>query len=321
MSEKCKCKAGRCLECGSICQRCGCSCDGVPPQRALARKRGRPIKQISTGEGTLIRGDDGMPRLKRSKKRLKPELKTWRDVWAAFGFTKPLCRKFPSRVDRIEGKVHRSSAGWNSMLQRLHAATTRVAQIFYPSKANDLKQDMARKILKKELALAVKPAKELACIIETLTLAMEKSPSNSIQRRTLRAVMVKGLTKATITELKRQGRITLGGAGKDAAYHDFKTLALGKLLEIKRRGRKSQLPTEILSYLDAIVRADPGIKPAVAFKKVTKRFPKSITVPTRVNEIKKRVSTLKQAIKKKNKSIVTTATLVQARDTTQSANL
>ena len=38
---RCKCKVGRCHKCESQCKRCGCDCDGVPPEVALARKPGR----------------------------------------------------------------------------------------------------------------------------------------------------------------------------------------------------------------------------------------------------------------------------------------
>ena len=39
--QTCKCKRGRCPECGSSCRRCGCACDGTFPAVALATKPGK----------------------------------------------------------------------------------------------------------------------------------------------------------------------------------------------------------------------------------------------------------------------------------------
>ena len=44
LPSKCKCKVGRCRKCDSPCKRCGCDCDGIPPEVALARKPGGSLK-------------------------------------------------------------------------------------------------------------------------------------------------------------------------------------------------------------------------------------------------------------------------------------
>ena len=232
----CKCKRGKCLVCGSSCKRCGCACDGVHPDAALARKngqRGRALQYARPRKRNAATSSESQ--VAKKPCRDKP-LETLNDVFAAFGFTSNQKANLPSRNDRQQGAV--SDGQLNVLVRLLADAAKAVADILLPGDAQRLFTAMC--IKEAHLAgptdqAASKDLKNLSTAAATILVA---APRRSIQRRVARAILTKGTSRQLRRELAIQfdNKISLiAGPSSSRAYKDYETMVSGKVLETANR--------------------------------------------------------------------------------------
>jgi len=138
----CKCKVGPCNVpgCESSCKRCGCSCDGVAPAEALARKAGGNRRKKRDPEKELLPDD---VKAKRQRATAEVANKRIRDianeediadkadagtpltreaVWKFFHFSDSQQKNLPSKAASLNASVHddespRGKQAWSTICQ------------------------------------------------------------------------------------------------------------------------------------------------------------------------------------------------------------
>lgn len=121
----CSCKVGACREpwCKSECRRCGCDCDGVSPENALARTRGRkhgnskPVEPVvrarklrKSAAAASVKTAADIALISEKGKGEEEERITVKTLWHMFGFSESLKKNLPSKVAREAGTVHNDSS-------------------------------------------------------------------------------------------------------------------------------------------------------------------------------------------------------------------
>ena len=257
----CSCKVGACREpgCKSECKRCGCGCDGVSPEDALARTRGRKHKKSKLVEpverarklrktasvaSVKIATDTAM--LNAKDKEEEEEVITIKSLWRIFDFPESLKKNLPSKVARDAGTVHTGSSKgmlstWACLVQTLLTIATICAQVLYPGAYMALLEAVALKILGRK-----DPETELLRAAERIAMVIAKAPKASIQGRVARACAVKAFPSFIITKLKKSGKLSVVDAAKlnltgevqSRAYRDYNSMVEGVLLEKAEQSRK-----------------------------------------------------------------------------------
>ena len=264
--ERCNCKVGRCLLCDSMCKRCGCACDGVLPQEALARKRGTvPGKRRLT----LQRNSEVPKKSKRTRKFCQTFstdhgkdlsisnkdnagnvfsncalatsqecsadtalLKDVNGLYTAFGWSESTRRNLPSMEQRKSNK-ELSKTHPNQRSAMSHSALSAavcVAEILYPANHMSLLEDVA---LRNIGPGSNGRERQAQAIIDVLGDIIRKSPRCTIQSRVARAVLVKGLSHSTLSALRSEKNLTMGGTARAEAYRDINKMLNGE--ELRKR--------------------------------------------------------------------------------------
>ena len=241
----CKCKRGACPECPSTCRRCGCACDGTPPEVALARTQGQRGKKKRPAAVANPRPTTGKPR--PSKKLAQQKIiacvdleqkvdKPPRNVdpaaelWDFFGWSQGTKSSLPSRKERAENMMLKESnkKGWSTIVRSVASAAHTVAEVVYPANPQLACDEACAKILGKD-------PKPLTRLETTLVTAYQAAPKGSVEKRALRAVLVKGISSKRIEEMRKEGRMTLGSTGQSSGYKDYKEILAGRKLEQTER--------------------------------------------------------------------------------------
>ena len=197
----CKCKVGSC-DCGSPCKRCGCACDGVDPERALSRKRGRPAVGMQRPRTRYVSGNPvGRPRLARKPIEKAENL---RQYSTAVGLPPSSIRILRPEKHRVNGTVDTSSEAFTRMIRVLRNSSRIAASHVYPALPDVLLQAAARA----ELQISA-GEKEFSKFGDELCEVYKKLRKNSDGKRILRAVAVKGLTKLRRTKWEQKHAIHL----------------------------------------------------------------------------------------------------------------
>ena len=211
--------------CQSKCKRCQCACDdGVPPEVAILRKRGRPKKSDGSAGPSLKHSTrraskkarksitdmvvDDVPDVGTSSAMVTigKLIETRKDVWDAFGFTESMRKKLPSEHARnSDGRIQESNpGGWSTMVQSVLTAAVKVAEILCPAMSQELVKDATDKVRG-----AVPARKALMKLENVLIEHNNASPNLTIQKRVTQALLVKGLPKKRMESLQQEGSFTL----------------------------------------------------------------------------------------------------------------
>ena len=231
--QRCKCKRGRCPECGSSCRRCGCACDGTFPAVALATKPGkRGRNKYAYANFDQERAAD------RTKEpptpKVNEELTTGDDIndlCTAFGVAASERYKLPSKRARQEGTFDELSTDQQAASKRIFlSAASRCAEVIFPAAPDALFDTSVTHRMQSK-------AQTLPDLIEAAATIVEKAPSFSVQGRVAKAILVKGL-KNNKNRRKVQEKhpvFLTGGAVQAQAYNDYNLMANGELLEKAER--------------------------------------------------------------------------------------
>ena len=238
----CTCKVGACKQCSSSCGRCGCACDGIDPEVAKKRKRGQHGNYSLSGESK--------PKRQAKAKAVEaitasckaevlgetPARRVGRPVdpistlWKFFGWTPGTRSSLPSSEQRRTDQNIKESnrKGWSVIVQSISAATLQVAKIIYPANPEAACHEACSKLLGKETASTVKARRALASMYQA-------APKGSVEKRILRAAVVKAIPPKARAELIKDGIMTMGSDLECRGYKDCKLLAAGQKLESKPR--------------------------------------------------------------------------------------
>mmetsp|Transcript_14452 Transcript_14452/g.16525 ORF Transcript_14452/g.16525 Transcript_14452/m.16525 type:complete len:304 (+) Transcript_14452:370-1281(+) len=224
-----------------VCSRCKCDCDGNNIEVKLSRKRGKRKQQKPLGSRTAKKKARNLITEQNTEDASWLEDKVIRSLQRlveAFGFSESTVRNLPSEYSRENDEEIKKNKPklYSTMTQALLKVLNTSANILYPAAPAELLDDIGAKLVpERRNKTHEKIGKSFSNIIALL---YEKLPKASIEKRVVRAVLVKCLTNKEIEELKRRGRLTLWGKAKQMGYNDFKTLNLGNLLQnanIKRQ--------------------------------------------------------------------------------------
>ena len=240
--------------CQSKCKRCQCACDGVPPEVAILRKRGRPKKSDGSAGPSLEHSTrraskkarksitdmvvDDVPDAGTSSAMVTSGklIETRKDVWDAFGFTESMRKKLPSvHARNSDGRIRESNpGGWSTMVQSVLTAAVKVAEILCPAMSQELVQDATDKVR------GAVPARKALMKLENVQIEHNNaSPNLTIQKRVTQALLVKGLPKKRMESLQQEGRFHIGGYARMTALADSQAILEGlKLIKpIQTRAR------------------------------------------------------------------------------------
>ena len=158
---------------------------------------------------------------------VEPTIKQVRTVWQAFGWIEATKKKLPNE-DLRKGDVllkESGGSGWSTMVQSVHAAAVRCAEILYPANSDSLLE--VATILAQSSSTITKNDDR---VTENTIMIMNGSKKRSIQACVARAFLVKGLPGHRIQSLKRDNVFTLGGSSLHQARTDFKMMETGMSL-------------------------------------------------------------------------------------------
>ena len=217
----CKCKVGGCPDCDSDCRRCGCACDGVDPSVAASRGRGRPAgraprKSKATGARR------GRPRLERPQTQID-DVAT---LWFGHGLSQPTFRQLPSKRSRDEGTVDEGSRGFAAMAAGLSKIVRRSAELLYPGGSNVLTQRLSAKLCKPVEKYTTKDVEKIG---DFLASVYKKGAKASIQKRVVRAVLLKGFRGAVRKQIETRNDFRVWTTSSQA-YNDAAALEAGDTL-------------------------------------------------------------------------------------------
>lgn len=198
--EKCSCHAAACTQCSSKCSKCGCDCDGVDPSVVgKSRKRGkakvytpiafdisqRPKRKAAKLARKTI--EETSPLECATSKELdalhtddsEPNLKTWRDLFDAFKWSKSLLKNMPSKKNANQKNLEQNDKlGWSTVRNRLATMFFEGAKLLYPGDPDALMQSVAPDVIGETEA-----SKSLLKLENALLEGYKASPKRSIQRR------------------------------------------------------------------------------------------------------------------------------------------
>ena len=151
-------------------------------------------------------------------------------------------RRLAPKAQRTAGNVAAGSKGELGMLRLMRQLAIAIAKLIYPAKPDHLLEragldlggghqgERQRKRRRDESA-----EKQGAALVDRVVELYDSVGQRSIERRVLRAVLVRGLTKPQLRQLRNAGSL-VDGKARTRGYDDFNTMADGDSLT---RGLKS----------------------------------------------------------------------------------
>ena len=155
-------------------------------------------------------------------------IKTVGDIWHAFEWNRGTRKSLPGEGKRKTNTTLREegSPGWSSMVQTVLSAAVQLSELVYSASSMALLEDVARAVLD----ISSDPRDERKRLVDALSNISDRAPRRSVQGRVARAVLTKGLSKNSITQLKGKGALRLGGRSIDNGYKEYFHMISGKEL-------------------------------------------------------------------------------------------
>ena len=240
----CKCKVGSCGDCGASCRRCGCACDGVSPEVALARRRGH------RGRGKSARPSwERTPPPAKVLKVSAPftdDLEDTEEVWTAFGFTPAMKKKLPSKNDRQHGTADSDSPGWRALRQRMVDANATLAKILYPGDPQALLSETGKKLCNTRRRFDA----HMSMVGLVVDIA-KKSKRGSKEGRVAKAILAK--TRGIRATLKSTWNLHFRGKAEHRAYDDFNSIMNTGAVPISKTRRARYSESDVRTAVDFIL--------------------------------------------------------------------
>ena len=251
------------------------------------------------------------------------------DVWNVFGFTESARKKLPSAENRQKGTCP-DTTQWSTLVRTVQRAAVRVAEILFPGGTGKLLTAVGAKLTNADLhtddgdtCRGINSSTELKKLSTAAIAVLNNSSRGSLPRRVARAILVKGLSSKFRKHLRRTDGMNLSGSFfQDHGYKDYRDLVHGNGLSKRKesrtqggevplpdhnapigatskRGRKSVLSNELISFIEHLVDQQSDIKPKAALQLVKEHF---TTLPEEATDsrIKTKVSSTKGARKEKH---------------------
>ncbi|GBG31571.1 Hypothetical Protein FCC1311_077952, partial [Hondaea fermentalgiana] len=175
-----------------------------PPQATTEAIKAGAAEDADSDADASQEVDDEDPRL----------IRTVADFTAAFGFGENNLKKLPSVHDRNQGQLPADDPRLRIMVNNIVPATVRMAELVYLGDPSIL-----QRLVGEKLTGSTDKTRELPYWATTLIIRV--ASKGSIQGRTARAVLVKGVSTKTLEELRKTNVIPLGGLTHKKARKDY----------------------------------------------------------------------------------------------------
>lgn len=161
-----------------------------------------------------------------------PKMESVLNVWRAFGWSEGSRSNLPSRViceteNSLREKVDK---GWSTLVHSVKSAAVILAELSYPACSIALLEEVGVAIQNSAVTSDAKEGMALKQLIAVIL----KYKKRTIQGRVPRFILVKGVSKARISQLRECKERKLGGSGVDQAFADYNAMESGRKIEFAK---------------------------------------------------------------------------------------